>query len=197
MVTLFDYFWKPNGLFSQFCYVFWRTTSYTVIIVLRKMLMEPVNALARWWPCACLKSVSGQRRLAKTLNILSCIHVSDRVLKCGSDINEGKWLQLFFCFYVLVGIVTAVIGMSFFSAVFHVLDWSFVLLHFDGNVCNWIPKVIWPRMDWFWVFFGKWLLSSTSCLCGLKSATIAHLFFFFDDISFFQFLVWRAFWCVL
>ena len=46
-------------------------------------------------------------------------------------------------------------------------------------------------------FVGKWLLSSTSCLYGLKSATIAHLFFFFDDIKFFQFLVWGVFWCVL
>ena len=27
------------------------------------MLMEPVNAPARWWPCACLKCVSGLRRL--------------------------------------------------------------------------------------------------------------------------------------
>ena len=41
---------------------------------------------------------------------------------------------------------------EFFSAVFQVLDWSFLVLHFDGNVCKWIPKVIWSRMDWFWVF---------------------------------------------
>ena len=46
---------------------------------------------------------------------------------------------------------------EFFSAVFHVLDWSF-LLHFDGNVCIWIPKVIWPRLDWFWGFF--WEMAS-------------------------------------
>ena len=51
---------------------------------------------------------------------------------------------------------------EFFSAVFQVLDWSFLVLHFYGNVCNWIPKVIWPRMDWFWGFllengFFRWL----------------------------------------
>ena len=51
---------------------------------------------------------------------------------------------------------------KFFQAVFQVLVWSFLLLHFDGNVCNWIPKVIWPRMDWFWGFlfengFCRWL----------------------------------------
>ena len=38
---------------------------------------------------------------------------------------------------------------EFFSAVFLVLDWSFLVLHFDRNVCNWIPKVIWSAMDWF------------------------------------------------
>ena len=51
---------------------------------------------------------------------------------------------------------------EFLSAVFQVLGWSFLVLHFYGNVCNWIPKVIWPRMDWFWDFllengFFRWL----------------------------------------
>ena len=41
---------------------------------------------------------------------------------------------------------------EFFSPIFQVLDWRFLVLHFDGNMCNWIPKVIWPRMDWIWFF---------------------------------------------
>ena len=79
--------------------------------------METVNAPARWWHCACLKCVSGLRRQEKTLNFLICIHVIDLVLKYGSDINEGNWLQLLFYFIVLMGIVASVIGMSFFSCV--------------------------------------------------------------------------------
>ena len=31
---------------------------------------------------------------------------------------------------------------------FQVLDWKIFVLHCDGNVCNWIPKVIWPWMYW-------------------------------------------------
>ena len=51
---------------------------------------------------------------------------------------------------------------EFFPAVFQVLDWSFLVLRFDENVCNWIPNVIWPRKDWFWGFllesgFFRWL----------------------------------------
>ena len=46
-------------------------------------------------------------------------------------------------------------GMSFFSALFQVLNWRFLVLHFDGNVCNWISKVIWRRMGWFWGFMMK------------------------------------------
>ena len=42
-----------------------------------------------------------------------------------------------------------------FYAVFHVLDWSFLVLHFDGSVCIWIPKVIWPWLDWFRGFLFK------------------------------------------
>ena len=96
------------------------------------------------------------------LNFLRWIHGFDLVLKYVSDINEGKWLQLLFYFIVLIGINATVIGMSFFSPVFQVLDLSFLLLHFDGNVCNWIPKGDWPRMNWIWGFllengFFRWL----------------------------------------
>ena len=142
--------------------VFWCTTPYTVLIVLWMTLVETVNAHARWWPCACLKCISVLRSLEKTLNFSRCIHIIDLVLKYGSDINEGNWLQLLFYFIVLIGIAASVIGMSFSPAVFQVLEWSFLVLLLDGNVCNWIPKVIWPWMDWFWgVLFGngsfRWL----------------------------------------
>ena len=46
-------------------------------------------------------------------------------------------------------------------------------------------------------FVGKWLLSLTSYLFGLKSARIAQLLFFFDDISFFRCLGLGVFWSVL
>ena len=177
--------------------VFWCTTSYTVLILLWKMLVEPVNAHAGWWPCACLKCVSGLRKLEKTFNFLRCIHVFDLVLKFGSDMNEGNCLHLLFYSIVLMGIVALVVGMKFFLAVFHILDWSFLVLHFDGNVCDWIPKVIWQRMDWFWVFFvGKRLLSLTSYLYWLKSGRIAQLLTVFDDINFFRCFVWGVFWSV-
>ena len=154
VVKLFDYCWKPYSLFSNFVLtVFWCSTSYTVLVVLWSMLMEPVNAPARWRPCACLKSFFGLPRLEKTLNFLKYIHTFDLVLRCGSDIKEGNWLQLLFYFILLVGKLASVILRSFFSPVFQVLDGCFLVLHFDGNVCKWIPKVIWPQMDWFWNFF--------------------------------------------
>ena len=48
-------------------------------------------------------------------NFLRCIHAIDLVLKYGSDISEGNWLQFLFYFIVLMGIVASVIGMGFFS----------------------------------------------------------------------------------
>ena len=65
---LFDYFWSENQLvrFQSFVLnIFWDSTSYTVIIMFWMLLMERINALARWWPCACLKCVSGLQRLDK------------------------------------------------------------------------------------------------------------------------------------
>ena len=48
---LLDYFWKPNKTFSVFALcVFRDSTSKTLIkIVFRMILMELVNAAARWW----------------------------------------------------------------------------------------------------------------------------------------------------
>ena len=66
MKSLFDYFWKPIGPFLKFALsIFWDSTSYTVLFVFWVKLMEPNNALARFWPCMCLKSVSGVQRIDK------------------------------------------------------------------------------------------------------------------------------------
>ena len=78
---------------------------------------------------------------------------------------------------------------EFFPAVFQVLDWSFLVLLFDGNVCNWIPKVIWPRMDWFWVFC--WELASVVDLISVwtescKRCSIVFLFWRHQIFSMFR-----------
>ena len=50
-------------------------------------------------------------------NFLRCIYVNDLVLKYGSDINKGNWLQLPFYFIVLMGRVACVFELSFFGCV--------------------------------------------------------------------------------
>ena len=97
----------------------------------------------------------------KTLEFLRCIYGIDSVLKYGTDKIEGHWLQLLFLLHSSLAVVASVNGLSFL-AIFQILDWKLLALHFDGNVCNWIPKVIWPRMDWSWSFlfengFPRWL----------------------------------------
>ena len=125
----------------------------------------------------------------KSLNFLRCIHVIDLVLKYGSDINEGNWLQLLFYFIVLMNIVASVIGMSFFSCVsgFRLKFSRIALLRkrlqFDSKSGLTTKGLI------LGFFVGKWLLSLTSYLCGVKSARNAQLLFFFDDINFFRCLV--------
>ena len=177
--------------------VFWRSSSYTVIIVLWKMLMEPVNALYHWWHCACLKCVSGLRRLKKTLKFLRCIHVHDLVLKFGSDINERNWLQFLFYFFELRGISASVIAMSFFSCVpgfrlkiSRIAFWR-ERLQMDSKSDLTTNGLI------LGFFVGKWLPSLTSYLYGLKCARIAQLRFSFCDIKVLWCLVWVVFWSVL
>ena len=66
------------------------------------MLVEPGDALARMWLCACLTCVSGVRKLEKILKFLRCMHLFDLVLKYVSDTNEGNWLQLLFYITVFI-----------------------------------------------------------------------------------------------
>ena len=68
---------------------------------------------------------------------------------------KHKWRKLFtasFLLHCFDGYSCLRYGEEFFSAAFQVLDWRFLVLLFDWNVCNWIPKVIGQRMDWFWGF---------------------------------------------
>ena len=151
------------------------------------MLMEPVIAPARWWPWACLKSVSGLLRLEKTLYFLRCIHVIDLVLKYGSDINEGNWLQLLFYFIVLMGTVASVIGMSFFQLCFRF--WIEVF-----SYCTFTETFAIGFQKWFdhqWIdcevfFVEKWLLSLTSYLYGLKFARKLNCCSFLTTSNFFD-----------
>ena len=86
--------------------------------------------------------------------------------------------------------------IEFFSAMFQVLDWSFLVfwpkrLQLDSKSDLTTNGLI------LGFFVGKWLLWLTSYLYGLKFAKIAQLLFFFDDINFFRCLVWGVFWSVL
>ena len=150
------------------------------------MLMEPVNAPARWWPCACLKCVSGLRRLGKTLNFLRCKHVTDLVLKYCSDINEGNWLQLLFYFIVLMGTVGSVVGMSFFSCVSGFrLKFSRIALLRKRLQLDFKSDLTTNGLI-VGFFVGKWLLSLTSYLYGLNFATIANCCSFLNTSNFFD-----------
>ena len=86
---------------------------------------------------------------------------------------------------------------GFFSALFQVLDWSFLVLHFDGNFCNWIPKVIWPRMDWFWIFCWKMASFVNFIAVWTEICENCSIVVLFWRHQFFWCSVWGVFWSVL
>ena len=114
--------------------------------------MELVKTFTRWWPCACLKWVSGLRSPEKSSNFSNCIFVFDLVLQCCSDIKYWNWMQLFFYLIVSIDIVASVVGTRFVYCVSR-FRLKFFLIAFWGNVCSWFPKMIWLQMDWVCVFF--------------------------------------------
>ena len=95
------------------------------------------------------------------MKFLICLHVFELVLKYGSDINEGNWLQLLFGFIVLVGTVASVIGMSFFGCV------SCFRLKFSRIALWWKRMQLDSKSDLttnalvLGFFVGNWLLSLT------------------------------------
>ena len=88
----------------------------------------------------------------KSWVFLGCIHVFDLVLKYGSDINEGNCLQLLFYFFVLIGVVASVIGMSFSQLCFRfyieVFSYCVLMETFAIGFQNWFDH---ESID-FWVF---------------------------------------------
>ena len=82
---------------------------------------------------------------------------------------------------------------------FQVSDWSVLVLHFYGNVWNWIPKVIWPRKVILGSFVGKRLLRWLH-ICMDWILQQSFNFFSFDVLFssiFFRCLVWGVFGSVL
>ena len=163
VVKLFDYFWKPNSLFSKFCV---NCLLMFYFVYCNNCVLNDVNGT-----CWCTCSLVALRvphmcfwpvKIRKKLYFFE-MHIC---LWPGAQIwFRHKWRKL-----VTASLLLPCIDAygclpywnEFFSAVFQVLHWSFLVLHFDGNVCIWIPKVIWPRMDWFWGFllengFFRWL----------------------------------------
>ena len=112
--------------------------------------------------------------------------------------RKGRnWLHLLFYFIVLIGIVPSVIGRRFFNSV------PGFRLKFS-RIALWRKRLLLDSKSELTTnglilgfFVGKWLLSSTSYLYGMKSARVAQLLFFSDDTKFFRCLVWGVFWSVL
>ena len=132
------------------------------------------------------------------LDFSSCIHLWNLVLKSCYDIKEGNgysFLSFPLCWWKKLHHLWEWV----FPSLFQVLGWSFLVLHFYVNVCNLIPKVIWPRTDWFWSFSlesGLFVdfISATAEMCMNGSSVCV---FFFDDIKTFRWIVWGVFWSVL
>ena len=72
------------------------------------------------------------------------------------------------------------------------------VLHFYWNVYNWVLKLIWSRMDYFWGFLLQYASFRRFHLCfDWNLQWIAQVWFSSDDIKSVWYFVWGVFWCVL
>ena len=112
--------------------------------------------------------------------------------------KSTKWDKLLVSFIVLVNTEAWLFGMSFFHVWVRFLHCIFFILHFYWNVCSFVPKVNWPRMERSWTSSVRLcFVSSSPYLRGLKTARNAHFCFASVDIKSSRWKIWGVFWCVL
>ena len=74
----------------------------------------------------------------------------------------------------------------------------FFILQFYWNVCSFVPKVNWPRMERSWTSSVRLcFVSSSPYLHGLKSVRSFHFCFASLEIKSSRWKIWGVFWCVL
>ena len=196
--NLFHYFWKPRSPFSMFCVNCLLKFSFVYCV---GFVLNDVNADS-CRTCSLVALIVPENwfwpaKTRKKWNFLRCIPVFDLVLKNCSDINEGKWLQFLFHFFVLMIKVSWDIGVSFFLLCFRFLIEVFSFCTFTETFAigfqNWLDHkwIDFEFFQWNMAFFVDFYLY------GLIFATIAQTCFPFDEIEFCLKLVWRRFWSVL
>ena len=118
------------------------------------VLMEPVNALACWWPCWCRKCGAS----LQTLLIRFEIFEMQTCLGSGSQLMfRYKWRNLGTASLLLpfigdcscVATSFIVYWIEYFVSGGQLVARNFLVLRCYGNVCNWIPRKNWPPMEWF------------------------------------------------
>ena len=141
-------------------FVFWLSTPFTAMVVFFIIIMEPSIAPARWWPFWCLKCSSGLRRQDKIWVFWVSYNCST---SCSNIVRRQiRWVGYTPLLLHCVGEKSCIVTWNkCFSSLSQVSGWSFLVLHFQWNVCNWIPKPIRPRKDWF----GSFLLEDASFHC--------------------------------
>ena len=198
VVNVFDYFWKPNSLFSKFCV---NGLLMYYFVYCKNSFLEDVSGASY---CTCFLVTLHVPEMcfwsAKTRNNLEFFEVHTCHWPGAQIWLRHKWRTL-----VTASLLRHCIGgyswlhywnEFFFSCV------SCFRLKFS-RIALWRKRLqLDSKSDLttneliLGFFVGKWLLSSTSYLYGLNSARVAQLLFFFDDISFFWCLGLGVFWSV-
>ena len=153
VVKPFDYCWKPNSLFPKFsvnCLLIF------YFVYCNNCALKDVNGA---FYCACsLVALRVPERCfwpVKTRKNPEFFEMHTCLWPGAQTWFRHKWRKLVtasFLFHCIDCWSCLRYWNAFFSPVSQVLDWSFLVLHFNGNVCDWIPKVISLRMDRFWSF---------------------------------------------
>ena len=124
-----------------------------------------------FWPASIRK---------KILKFLTCVQFLDLELKCCSHTIGANWMH--FSFFYRVGEYSwNVIWIEFFSPVYHVLGWHFLVSGFHLNVCNfgfqnWFDHEMTGFRVFCW-FMARFVVAITA---GTKFGGNAPLWFSFD-----------------
>ena len=134
-----NYFWKPTILFANSFELtaFRCSTQFTIIFVFWKMSVDNAKLLALgggpcfWRRCALEK---------KDWKNFELFVMQTSLGPVSQKLFGQKWRNLNSLLFFFKKLWVAN-WIDFFQSVGHVSGWSFLLLHFYWNVCNWTSKM--------------------------------------------------------
>ena len=154
VVKIFDNFWEPDSPLSKLTV---NSLLMFYFVHCKKCDLKNVNGACFYFCSLIALSIpkiyfwpAKTRKNPKFLEMHTCLWPGAQ--RCFGQ----KWRKLAtpsLLLHCIDGYSCLRYWTEIFSSLFHVSDWSLLVVYSDVKACNWIPKLIWRRLVFFGVLY--------------------------------------------